>query len=78
MTATSIPSRNLWSCNDNQPFTQAPERPGTRPSNRPGTAGSALTNDVIQGSERFHPRSSRSQRTDRARVFPPPRLRRAG
>ena len=32
-----MPSRNCWSRNANQPFTQPPDLPGTRPSSRPRT-----------------------------------------
>jgi hypothetical protein len=68
MTATSTASRKAGVCSASQVFTQAPVRPGARPSNTPGPVVSALTNEVGHGSLRRYPAGSSTQRTDRARV----------
>jgi len=72
MTTTSTASRKAWVCSSSQVFTHAPERPGVNPSRRPGWLRVASTNEVIHGSLRRHAGpvvvSSRTQRTERARV----------
>ena len=55
--STTVPTAawNSGVCSASQLFTQAPERPGARPSSSPRREGSASTNDVSQRSKRFQP-----------------------
>ena len=75
MTTSSMPSRNAWDCSPSQSATQAPDLPGTRPSNAPGALVSALTKEVIHGLDLLHPASSSTHRTDLARVSSMPSTR---
>src|SRR5215211_4507101 len=68
ITTISIRLRNASDCSPSHSRTHAPVRPGANPSSDPGPSRLQSTNEVSQGSERFHITPSRIQRTEENRV----------